>query len=156
MYISSLLGGSGWAKVEEERGAAEANEGDQEEEASAVLTTMRPMEEKRGKGMSRSVMRGRERGTESRRKNLDLKKFSKFHRLSHPPGILPGYIQGCSPGAGVPFSHDILRRTLPFDDSGGQPYKLLSYLVYVSFNSVIPDYGMEKYASTQKRNLFPF
>ena len=53
-HIGSLLGGSGWEKEEVDEG----NEG----EASAVPTTMRPMEEERRKAMSRRMMREKERG----------------------------------------------------------------------------------------------
>ena len=42
-------------------GAAEVDEGN-EGEASAVPTTMRPIEEERRKAMSRRMMRERERG----------------------------------------------------------------------------------------------
>ncbi len=48
-------------------GAAEADEGDDKGEASAMQTTMRPMEEERRKAMSRRIMREKERGKEIRR-----------------------------------------------------------------------------------------
>ncbi len=47
-------------------GAAEADEGDNEGEASAMQTTMRPMGERR-KAMSRRMMREKEREKEIRR-----------------------------------------------------------------------------------------
>ena len=43
-------------------GAAEAYEGDDKGEASAVQTTMRPMGEERRKAMSRRMMREKEKG----------------------------------------------------------------------------------------------
>ena len=43
-------------------GAAEADEGDNKGEASAVQTSMRPMEEERRKAMSRRMMRKKGKG----------------------------------------------------------------------------------------------
>ena len=55
------------AKRTRRAGAAEADEGDNKGEASAVQTSMRPMEEERRKAMSRRMMREKERGKEIRR-----------------------------------------------------------------------------------------
>ena len=76
-------------------GAAEADEVNEEQEASAVQTSMRPMEEERGKAMSTRMMREREMGKEIRR-NFQI--FIDLVIL--PEQILPGYrgalrVQGC-------------------------------------------------------------
>ena len=84
--------------------ADEADEGNEEEEASAV-PTMRPMEEKRN-AMSRRMMREKERGKEIRR--WTWKKISKFSSTyvifpgSRDTGVLRG-----APRIQGPFSHDI-------------------------------------------------
>ena len=83
--------------------AAEVEQGNDEEEASAMPTTMRPMEEERRKAMCRRMMREKERGKENW-KNLDLEEIFKFFIelviLRDGTGVLSGYkgaprVQGC-------------------------------------------------------------
>ena len=73
--MDSLLGGSGWAKRWRGAGAAEADEGDNEEEASAEQTTMRPM------------VKGKERGDEQK-DDEGARKLEGAH-LERTPAILP-------------------------------------------------------------------
>ena len=86
--MGSLLGGSGRAN-RRRAGAAEADKGDNKGEASAEQTTIRPMVEGKEKSDEQEDDEG-ERGKEIRR-IWTCKKFSNFHRLSHPPRMLPGY-----------------------------------------------------------------
>ena len=65
--MGSLIGWQWVSKRRRRAGAAEADEGDNEAEASAVRTTMRPMEKERRKAMSRRMMREKEMGEEIRR-----------------------------------------------------------------------------------------
>ena len=58
-------------------GTAEVDEGNEVEEASAVTTTMRPMEEERRKPMSRRMMREKARRKEIFKFSIDF--------TSHPP-----------------------------------------------------------------------
>ena len=90
MYTGSLIGWQ-WVGKRRRAGAAEADEGGNEGEASAVRTTIRLIEKERRKAMSRRMMREKERGKEIRR-IWTWEKFSNFHRLSHPLGMFSGYM----------------------------------------------------------------
>ncbi len=95
MACRRWLNGSG-CKRKRRAGAAEADEGDDKGEASAVQTTMRPIEEERRKAMSRKMMREKDR--ERKLEEFGLRKnFQIFIELVILPGWYRGAprVQGC-------------------------------------------------------------
>ena len=81
--------------------------------------------------------------------------FSNFHRLSHPPGMLPGvliqgYSPGCSPGTGVLFSHDIHKLTRTFPETAAGVARALLYSTPYGGGSSNIAHGIHSFSLTNR------